>query len=184
MSYFCKNVNPINAMNKGDRIQLNDTDWQGSIKSILADGTIVVGLDNGIEMRTPENRITLIDGNRGCNTAESTQRDDKGRFITGHKKIGGQKKGTKSIRQTRKELLSQLQPYIETIGELIEDIDAPEDKILAITRMMKFCVPTYSSVEYSESTPRSLTAEEKLAQINARYNNEPEPTFIEDDEKE
>ena len=87
------------------------------------------------------------------------------------------------MRQTRQELLEQLQPYISSVGEIIAMIDEPAEQILAITRMMKFCVPTYSAVEYSEKTPRSLNAEEKLAQINAKYNGKPDPIKDEDEEQ-
>ena len=38
-----------------------------------------------------------------------------------------------------------------------------------------------TAVEYTESNKRSLSAEEKLAQLNAKYNNLPEPKF--DDEE-
>ena len=50
--------------------------------------------------------------------------------------------------------------------------------------MMRFCVPTYSSVAFSETAPRSLSAEEKLAQLNARYNHQPDPTEKDNDEDE
>lgn len=162
-------------MKTGDRIQLNGSSWQGIVKEILADGFVMVALDNGMDVRTPQDQITPINTN-------AEQRDDKGRFVKGHKKLGGMKKKGNSMRQTRMELLEQLQPYISNVGEIIAMIDEPQEQILAITRMMKFCVPTYSAVEYSESTPRSLSAEEKLAQLNAKYNNKPDP--IKDEEEE
>lgn len=162
-------------MTKGDRIQLNNTSLQGIVTEILPGGIVVVLLDNGIEMRSPADCITLSPQKEGCKN-NNTERDENGRFVTGHKKLGGIKKGNKSIRQTRQELLGQLQPFINEIGNIIEEIDAPEDKILALTRMMKFCIPTYSAIEYTENTPRSLTAEEKLAQLNAKYNHLPDPT--------
>ena len=154
-------------MKIGDRIQLIGTDWEGTIINIVSNDIAIVTLDNGIEMHTPFDRITIMGDTPSCNT----ERDERGRFVTG---------------QTRKELLEQLQPYISDIGSIIALIDAPEDKILAITRMMKFCVPTYSSVEFSETTPRSLTAEEKLVQLNAKYNNLPDPTEtnLEDEEND
>lgn len=168
-------------MKIGDRIQLIGTDWEGTIINIISNNIAIVLLDNGIEMHTPFDRITIMGDTPSCNT----ERDERGRFVAGHKKLGIKRK-LKNVRQTRKELLEQLQPYISDIGSIIALIDAPEDKILAITRMMKFCVPTYSSVEFSETTPRSLTAEEKLVQLNAKYNNLPDPTEtnLEDEEND
>ncbi len=167
-------------MKKGDRIRLNDTDWQGVIVNVLPGDIAVVILDNGIEMRCPAGRITLV----GNNTDKATSpASNNGRFTPGHPRLGGRKKG-QSVRQTRKELLAQLQPYISDIGSIIALIDAPEDKILAVARMMRYCVPTYSSVEFSETAPRSLSAEEKLAQLNARYNHLPDPTEKDNDEDE
>ena len=164
-------------MKIGDRIQLIGTDWEGTIINIISNNIAIVLLDNGIEMHTPFDRITIMNET----TSSNTERDDKGRFVTGHKKLRVKQK-LKNVRQTRKELLEQLQPYISDIGSIIAQIDAPEDRILAITRMMKFCVPTYSAVEFSETTPRSLTAEEKLVQLNAKYNNLPDPTKTIDEE--
>lgn len=162
-------------MKKGDRIKVNDTWFKGIVKEVTADGYVIAELDNGMDVHAPIDTVTLLD-----NTGTS-ERDEKGRFLPGHKKLGGPRK-SRSMRQTRQELLEQLQPYISSVGEIIAMIDEPAEQILALTRMMKFCVPTYSAVEYSEKTPRSLNAEEKLAQINAKYNGKPDP--IKDDEEE
>lgn len=158
-------------MKQGDKIKLDGTNWQGFIKEILADGFVMLSLDNGLDVRAPKDRVIVLKQDENGNA----MRDDKGRFVPGHKRLGGIRKGGKSMRQTRMELLEQLQPFISNVGEIIEMIDEPQEKILALTRMMKFCVPTYSAIEYSEKTPRPLTAEEKLAQINAKYNNKPDP---------
>lgn len=160
-------------MDIGDRIQLVGTDWKGKIVGIIPEQVYIVLLDNGIKMHVPETCITLIAIDNSCNTIK--ERNEKGQFLPGHRAFK-RKKGSNNIRQTRKELLEQLQPFINTMGELIEQIDLPEDKILAVSRMMKFCIPTYSSIEFTESAPRSLSAEEKLMQLNAKYNNLPDPT--------
>ena len=160
------------------RVKINGTEWEGVIWNILPDETIVVKLDNGMELRCDKTRITTIDEKSNCNTKKSTaERDEQGRFVAGHKKIGGIKKGKNGVRQIRRELMDQLQPFIEMI-------DDPAEKVLAVSRMMKFTVPTYSAVEYTESNKRSLSAEEKLAQLNAKYNNLPEPKFDDEDNNE
>lgn len=181
----CKTVEPR------VRIRLDGPNWKGYIHQTLADGTLVLKLDNGMEVRAQKECITILEEESTCNTGNTSNspqkeiRDEKGRFTPGHPKLGGRVKGaTKSVRQTRKELLSQLQPYISDVGTIISLIDDPAEQILAITRLMKFCVPTYSAVEYSESAPRSLSAEQKLAQLNARYNGLPDPTIRDDEEEE
>lgn len=167
----------------GGRVKINGTEWEGVIWNILPDETIVVKLDNGMELRCDKTRITTIDEKNNCNTQKKpiAERDEQGRFVVGHKKIGGIKKGKNGVRQIRRELMDQLQPFIENMGTIIEMIDDPAEKVLAVSRMMKFTVPTYSAVEYTESNKRSLSAEEKLAQLNAKYNNLPEPQFNDED---
>lgn len=162
-------------MKAGDRIRVNDTWFKGTVTEVTADGYVQAKLDNGMEMSAPIDSVTLLD------ESGAGQRDEKGRFLPGHKKLVVKKRGN-SIRQIRKELLEQLQPFISDVGNIIELIDEPQEKILAVTRMMKFCVPTYSAVEYTENTPRSLSAEESLAKLNAKYNNKPDP--IKDDEED
>lgn len=170
----------------GGRVKINGTEWEGVIWNILPDETIVVKLDNGMELRCDSTRITSIDEKSNCNTQKKStaERDEQGRFVAGHKKLGGIKKGKSGVRQIRRELMDQLQPFIENMGTIIEMIDDPAEKVLAVSRMMKFTVPTYSAVEYTESNKRSLSAEEKLAQLNAKYNNLPEPKFNDDDDED
>lgn len=169
-------------MDIGTRVHIKGTQWEGVISHI--EGPIyIINLDNGIEIRCKEDCITPLQQFEECNT--TVERDNSGKFVKGHKKIGGSKKGSKNtIRNIRKQILDNLDPYISDIGKIIGQIDAPEEKVLAMTRLMKFCVPTYSSVQYSEITPRSLTAEEKLAQLNAKYNDLPDPTIHEEDNDE
>lgn len=167
------------------RVKINGTEWEGVIWNILPDETIVVKLDNGMELRCDSTRITCLDKKCDCNTKKSTaERDEQGRFVAGHKKLGGIKKGKSGVRQIRRELMDQLQPFISNMGEIIAMIDDPAEQVLAVSRMMKFTVPTYSAVEYTESNKRSLSAEEKLAQLNAKYNNLPEPKFDDEDNNE
>lgn len=138
------------------RVSIKGTDWEGVIYNILPDDTIVVKLDDGMELRCDKTRITCLDEKYDCNTKKSTaERDEQGRFVAGHKKLGGIKKGKSGVRQIRRELIDQLQPFISNMGEIIAMIDDPAEKVLAVSRMMKFTVPTYS--EYVIDGQQRLT---------------------------
>lgn len=155
----------------GDRIKVLQTDWQGTVESLNDDGTLSISLDNGISMSCPTDKISPANEKR-----ISPQRNELGQFLPGHKKIGGAQKSGRSIRQYRKLMLQKLSPFIENIDIIIEQIEAPEDKILSISRILKYTMPALSSVEYKEGASRNLTAEENIAQLNAKYHNLPDPT--------
>ena len=59
-----------------------------------------------------------------------------GQFAPGHPKVGGSKKG-KSLRQYRDVMMQQVSPFLENLGTIIGQIEAPEDKVLAISRVLK-----------------------------------------------
>lgn len=181
-------------MKKGDKVKVNGTGWCGVIRRVvMRTGMNVVHLDNGMEISCKDDCLTLVTEDNlqdNCNTTvdapqeipESNNRDEKGRFVKGCR-INNTPK-VKTVRQTRKELLAQIQPFISKIGTIISMIDEPQEQILALTRMMKFCVPTYSAIEFTENAPRSLSAEEKLIQLNAQYNHLPDPIKKTDEEDE
>ncbi len=174
----------------GRRVKINDTYFTGTVIKEKSDHSLVIKLDNGMQVECLPECITLLIDNDESITATETnkvteQRDNQGRFLPGHKKIGGIKKGSKtSVRQVRRQLMEQLQPYIVDIGTVIAAIDDPAEQVLAVTRMMRFVMPTYSSVEYTEGATRSLNVEQKMAQLNAKYNNEPDPIPDENEDEE
>lgn len=105
-----------------------------------------------------------------------------GQFAPGHAKVGGSKKG-KSLRQYRDVMMQQVSPFLENLGSIIGQIEDPGDQVLAISRVLKYTMPTYSSVEYTDKAPRNLTAEEQIAKLNAQAMGRPDPTENEEDDE-
>ena len=81
-----------------------------------------------------------------------TLHDENGKFAIGHPKVGGVKKGYRTVRHYRNKLMEQLAPFIESMGEIIEAIDDPSDKVLAVSRIIKYAMPSLSSVDFKENT--------------------------------
>jgi type I site-specific restriction-modification system R (restriction) subunit len=59
--------------------------------------------------------------------------------------------------------------------------DSKNGKIVA--RIIKYAMPSLSSVDFKENAKRDLSAEQKIAQLNARYRNLPDPTVDEEGEE-
>lgn len=156
---------------EGDRVALDGTSWKGTVVKVGMDDDICVELDNGITMFARPELLHL------CKT-ENTKplHDENGKFAVGHPKVGGVKKGYRSVRHYRNKLMEQLAPFIESMGEIIEAIDDPGDKVLAVSRIIKYAMPSLSSIDFKENEKRDLSAEQKIAQLNARYRNLPDPT--------
>ena len=160
----------------GDKIKVKNSPLSGVVTEITPDGIYRVSLDNGTRMEAPLKCITAYKDD-----SHSHERDETGRFVKGHAPYIRDKKKTATARALRKTLTDQLEPFISNIGQIIAQIEEPQEQILAITRLMKFSVPTLASVEYSEQTPRNLSAEETLASLNAKYHNLPDPTKKEEE---
>ena len=163
---------------EGDRVALDGTSWKGTVVKVELDDNICVELDNGITMFARPELLHL------CKT-ENTKplHDENGKFAVGHPKVGGVKKGYRTVRHYRNKLMEQLAPFIESMGEIIEAIDDPSDKVLAVSRIIKYAMPSLSSVDFKENAKRDLSAEQKIAQLNARYRNLPDPTVDEEGEE-
>lgn len=171
---------PVNKIEVGDKITVKNTELSGVVTAIKDDGIYIVNLDNGTRMETPLTCITHYKEKQHSNT----QRNEKGQFVRGHQPYIADKKKATTARTLRKRLTKELEPFITNIGTIIAQIEEPQEQILAITRLMKFSVPTLASVEYSEQTPRNLSAEEKLASLNAQYHQLPDPTTNQEQEQD
>lgn len=163
---------------EGDKVALDGTSWKGTVVKVESDDNICVELDNGITMFARPELLHLC-------TKENTKplHDENGKFTIGHPKVGGVKKGYRTVRHYRNKLMEQLAPFIESMGEIIEAIDDPSDKVLAVSRIIKYAMPSLSSVDFKENAKRDLSAEQKIAQLNARYRNLPDPTADEEGEE-
>lgn len=167
--------------NRGDRVKIKGIESPGVIKTFHADKTVTVDLDNGMTVRTPVDCITSVISNFEniqCNTINS-DRDAKGRFLPGNKPKPHKRTTVKEIRNNIREKLA---PFIENIDVIIDQIDVPADKVLAISRMMRFCVPVLNSVDLKDSNSRNLNAEQKIAKLNAEYHKTNDPTVDLDQE--
>lgn len=177
-------------MKAGDKVKLKGTSYIGIVLTVHGDkARVIIGsIDrNGNGERVYEDNIDkfecITDGNNEgkCNTGE--KRDAQGRFLPGTRPTGRRKKSI-STRHIRSTINQQLEPFLNDLGRIIRQIDDPADQILAIARMMRYTVPTYSSVQFSEKPTRDLTAEERLAKLDASYNGNPDPTEKEDTDDE
>lgn len=159
-----------------DKIKLKGANLFGIVTHIADDGSITVKLDNGIIMKATEEHVTPI-------ATKSTRdtHDENGKFKKGHAPFNPGKKKNQ-MKHCRETILEQISPFINSLGSLIEQIDEPAEKILAISRIIPYSMPKLSSVEVKESQPRNLTAEQSIARLNATYHQKPDP--IEEDEED
>lgn len=167
---------------RGDQVKIAGIEYEGVVTMLHVDNTATVELCNGMTLRTPLECITIektTKENRESNTRKD--RDEKGRFLPGNRPVPHKKTSVKEIRNMIRERLS---PFIEDIDTIIDQIDVPQDKVLAIARMMKFCVPTLSSVDLKDNNARNLNAEQKLAKLNAEYHKTKDPTEELNEEEE
>ena len=92
-------------------------------------------------------------------------------FKKGRQKTGGRQKGTKNkvTKNVRRILEEQLMPKLEKIGEIIDKIQAPEDKAAAIAHFLPFVAPRYSNTTFNTDTKRDITTEEYIKDLNGKY---------------
>ena len=90
---------------EGDKVALDGTSWKGTVVKVESDDNICVELDNGITMFARPELLHLC-------TKENTKplHDENGKFTIGHPKVGGVKKGNRTVRQYRNKLKEQLAP--------------------------------------------------------------------------
>lgn len=102
---------------------------------------------------------------------ENIKRDSKGTFQKGTKRIegSGRKKGSvnASTKVLKEVLTEQLSPIISEIGNTIKLIEAPQDKITAIAKLLPFIAPRMQSIDFEDTTKRNVTAEQVLTELNS-----------------
>ena len=162
---------------KGDRIKLRGANLFGTVTAVSSDGLLSISLDNGAFMQAPENTVTPVAENATADTHDSTT----GQFKKGHKQMANSSRKKNQLKYCRETILNQIQPFLEDLGVLIEQIDGPAEKILAISRILPYAAPKLATIEVKEKEPRSLSAEERIAKLNATYHGKPDPTEDEDE---
>lgn len=163
---------------KGQKVKLKGANLFGTVTHTAEDGHLTVRLDNGIIMEATEEHITPI----ATKATENTHDAVTGRFLKGHAPFNPGKKKNQ-MKHCRDTILTQLMPFIDDLGTLIEQIDEPAEKILAISRIIPYSMPKLSSIEVKDSQPRNLSAEQAIAQLNATYHRQPDPTEQLDEEE-
>ena len=97
-------------------------------------------------------------------------RDASGKFVKGRKKTGGRAPGTKnkysSIRDALKE---EMRPYLEQLGVILAGIRDPKDLVDAMSKIMPFFLPRYSSTTISADHQRPIGEEERLKALDDEY---------------
>lgn len=164
------------GIKKGDKIKIKGAEMFGTVAALNADGTLLVSLDNGIEMKAREDHVTPI----ARNSSEETH-EPNGHFKKGHPQFRPNRKKNR-MKYCREAILQQLEPFIADLGTIVAQIEKPEDQILAISRIAPYAMPKLSSIEVTEKEQRNLSAEERIAKLNAIYHKKKDPT--EEDEEE
>ena len=164
-------------LNKGDRIKVKGSNLFGEYISQGLDGMMSIRLDNGAYMHAPSSIITPVSEYATPETHDPAT----GQFKKGHKMMANSPRKKNQMKHCRETILNQLQPFLEVLGTLIEQIDEPAEKILAMSRILPYTMPKLATVEVKEKEPRSLSAEERIAKLNAVYHGTPDPTEAEED---
>jgi len=110
------------------------------------------------------------------------QRNEKGQFVKGMKKVGGRKIGSKNkygnIRDRLKEIIL---PYLEYDAEAkpngkaksfaidLMAIADPVDRIDAVAKILPFIIPKYTSTTISADANRPFNEEEQLLELDQQY---------------
>lgn len=166
-------------LKKGDRIKIKNSNLFGVIVAVSLDGSLSIKLDNGATMHAPGKDVVTPVAERA--TAE-THDPVTGHFVKGHKPMANSSRKRNQLKYCRETILNQLQPFIEDLGILIQQIDLPEDKILAMSRILPYAAPKLATIEVKDKEPRNLSAEESIAKLNATYHGKPDPTEEEEEE--
>ena len=163
---------------EGDRIKVKGSNLFGVVAAVSLDGTLSIKLDNGAAMHTPREVVTPV----AERATPETHDPVTGHFVKGHKPMANSSRKKNQLKYTRETILNQLQPFIEDLGMLIQQIDLPEDKILAMSRILPYAAPKLATIEVKDKEPRNLSAEERIAKLNATYHGQPDPTEEEEEE--
>jgi hypothetical protein len=157
---------------KGDRIKVKNSNLFGEIVAQGMDGMLSVKLDSGAFMHAPESLLTPVAEQASAETHDPVT----GQFRKGHKQMANATRKKNQLKYCRETILNQLQPFIEDLGTLIQQIDEPAEKILAMSRILPYAAPKLATIEVKEKEQRNLSAEERIAKLNAAYHGKPDPT--------
>lgn len=164
--------------NKGDRIKIKNSNLFGVVVAVGMDGALSIKLDNGAAMHAPQNIVTPVAEHATADTHDPVT----GQFKKGHKPMANSSRKKNQLKYCRETILNQLQPFIEDLGTLIQQIDEPGEKILAISRILPYAAPKLATIEVKDKEPRNLSAEERIAKLNATYHGKPDPTEEEEED--
>lgn len=156
----------------GDRIKVKNSNLFGEIVAQGMDGMLSVKLDSGAYMHAPESLLTPVAEQASPETHDPVT----GQFRKGHKQMANATRKKNQLKYCRETILNQLQPFIEDLGTLIQQIDEPAEKILAMSRILPYAAPKLATIEVKEKEQRNLSAEERIAKLNAAYHGKPDPT--------
>lgn len=165
-------------LKKGDRIKIKNSNLFGVVAAVSLDGALSIKLDNGAAMHAPQDLVTPVAERATAETHDPVT----GHFVKGHKPMANSSRKRNQLKYCRETILNQLQPFIEDLGILIQQIDLPEDKILAMSRILPYAAPKLATIEVKDKEPRNLSAEESIAKLNATYHGKPDPTEEEEEE--
>lgn len=100
-------------------------------------------------------------------------RDNKGRFVKGHKKEGGRQLGTKNkFGNIRDRLKEQLEPILQELAINLLKIQKEEgtsEMLKTAEKYMPYCWPKLSSMSLGAAEDRPISEEERLLELDAMY---------------
>lgn len=150
----------MHTFQSGDPVSIRDTSLTGTLLCIMPSGDAQVQLAIGGTLATSLDNL-VYSGD------DAPQRTPDGRFGEGHayyppNPLNDEAKG--DAKEIRQDMLNQLAPIFKKVGVYVEAIQKPEAKINALSRLAPYILPALSRIEFTDETPRSLTAEERLAE--------------------
>ena len=135
------------------------------------------------ENAKPESKVDKTESEE-TQTTKKAERNTDGTFSKGHQKKGGRKPGTPNrYGNIRERLKDILMPYLEFDPENDKEkdgkakcfatdlmaIDDPKDRIDAVSKILPFVVPKYSSTTISADADRPVDDEQLLLDLDEKY---------------
>ena len=74
-----------------------------------------------------------------------------------------------TARSLRRSLMQGMAQLVDELPGLIARIEEPDKEVAAINNTLRIILPQYSSIKFTDAPPRSLTAEQSLADLKKRF---------------
>lgn len=107
------------------------------------------------------------------NKEKSKERNARGQFVKGNHASNGRPKGSKNkCGNVRDRLKEQVEPYVDSIGELLMKVKQEEgtkEMLTLVEKFMPYFMPKFSALSLSADMDRPISEEQRLVELNERY---------------